>query len=109
MPAIEYEGRTINVTDDGYLEDIDAWDETVAHALAEKEGLGKLSGDQIDALQFMRQYYQKYKFFPIVSDICKNVHQSNSCVRDEFMDPIIAWKVAGLPEPDDEVISYLKR
>jgi TusE/DsrC/DsvC family sulfur relay protein len=109
MPAIEYKGKTINVDSEGYLENVDDWDESVANALADKEGLAPLSEDQIDALEFMRQYYHKYNFFPIVNAVCKNVHQPADCVSHEFIDPVIAWKIAGLPKPDDEVISYLER
>ncbi len=109
MTVIEYEGKTINVDADGYLESIDDWDDTVASALAEQEGLGPVTFDQLDILMFMRQYYQKHRFFPIVHAVCKNVHQPDDCVSDEFMDPVTAWKIAGLPKPDDEVIAYLKR
>lgn len=109
MKTIEYQGRTIELDDQGYLANIDDWDETVASALSEQEGMGQITYDQLDILMFMRQYYQKFKFFPIVGAVCKNVHQPDDCVSDEFMDPVTAWKIAGLPEPDEEVVSYLKR
>lgn len=109
MTVIEYEGQTINVDEDGYLSDIDEWNDTVASALARQEGMGQVTYDQLDILVFMRQYYQKHGFFPIVNAVCKNVHQPADCVTDEFMDPVTAWKIAGLPRPDDEVIAYLKR
>jgi len=109
MAAIEHEGKTINIDEEGYLVDIDDWNESVASALAEQEGMEPVTYDQLDILMFMRQYYQKHGFFPIVKSVCKNVHQPADCVSDEFMDPVIAWKIAGLPKPDDEVIAYLKR
>lgn len=109
MGTIEYEGRKIEVDGDGYLANIDDWDDTVANALAKQEGMDLVTHDQLDMLKFMRQYYQKYNFFPIVGAVCKNVHQPEDCVSEEFMDPVTAWKIAGLPEPDDEVIYYLKR
>ncbi len=109
MAVIEYEGATIELDDDGYLADMNTWNDTVANALAEREGLSPLTYDQLDILMFMRQFYQKHSFFPIVHAVCKNVRQPGDCVSVEFMDPVTAWKIAGLPKPDDEVIAYLKR
>jgi sulfur relay (sulfurtransferase) DsrC/TusE family protein len=36
MPTIEYEKKKISVDDEGYLENFEDWDETVACALAER-------------------------------------------------------------------------
>ena len=103
MPTLKQADRTINLDDDGFLLNIDDWNETVANALAEREGMGKLTNDQLDVLKFMREYYKKYNFFPILRYVCKNVHQPKNCVNEEFMNPVQAWKVAGLPNPGDEV------
>ena len=39
--------------------------------------------------------------------MCLNVHQPNRCVKEKFMHPLKAWKIAGLPKPDDVVLAYL--
>jgi tRNA 2-thiouridine synthesizing protein E len=106
MPVIEYEGLKINVDEDGYLVKLEDWTETLARALAEQEGIHDLSEDQLDILRFMRQYYQKYQFFPIVRFVCKNVGQPRNCVTEKFMNPVTAWKVAGLPNPGEEVRTF---
>ena len=36
MPALEYEGKKIQLDDEGYLVNLEDWDETVACALAEE-------------------------------------------------------------------------
>jgi TusE/DsrC/DsvC family sulfur relay protein len=103
MPVIEYAGITIALDDDGYLVNFEDWDETVARALAEREGAGELTGDRIAILKFMRTYYKEYNFFPILRYVCKNVGQPRDCVTEKFIEPVIAWKIAGLPNPGDEV------
>ena len=103
MPVIEYSGIKINLDDDGYLVHYDDWNETVASALAEREGVGELTGDKMDILKFMRRYYKEHNFFPILRFVCKNVGQPRNCVIEKFMEPVIAWKIAGLPNPGDEV------
>jgi len=103
MPLIEHEGLTITVDEDGFLVRSEDWTEAVARVLAMREGIGELSEDKLDILRFMRTYYLKHHFFPIVRFICKNVHQPRNCVTEQFMDPVKAWKIAGLPNPGEEV------
>jgi TusE/DsrC/DsvC family sulfur relay protein len=94
---------------EGYLADTESWNEDVAGELAAREGIGELTGEMMDVIRFMRTYYKNYNSFPILNSVCKNVHQPKECVNEEFIDPLKAWKIAGLPDPGDEVVSYLKR
>ncbi len=107
MPVLHYSGQTVKVDDEGYLEDFEAWNDTVANALADNLGLAPLTYDQLDILMFMRQYFRKHGFFPVIRSVCKNVHQPDDCVEEEFIDPLVAWKIAGLPRPADEVLTFL--
>lgn len=108
MSIIEYSGTKINVDSEGYLENYDAWDKNTARALAQKEGIEDLTGEQMEILEFIRTYYRKYNFFPILNAVCKNVHQPKDCVKEEFISPLKAWKIAGLPKPDEVIINLLK-
>ncbi len=106
MPAIECAGIKVNLDDDGFLMNLEDWNETVAQELAKREGTGELSEDKLDVLKFMREYYKKHNFFPILRYVCKNVHQPKNCVNEKFLDPVKAWKIAGLPNPGEEVIMF---
>jgi sulfur relay (sulfurtransferase) DsrC/TusE family protein len=77
-------------------------------ALAEKEGVGELASDRLEIINFLRDHYKKYRFFPLLGSICKDVHQPKDCVVEKFMDPLTACKVAGLPKPNRQVTGYLK-
>ncbi len=103
MKTIVYGEMKITTDDDGFLENIEDWNEKVACALAESEGVEELTADKIDILKFMRDYYKKYNFFPILRAVCKNAHQPGNCMTEKFIDPVQAWKIAGLPNPGDEV------
>jgi TusE/DsrC/DsvC family sulfur relay protein len=103
MPEIEHEGKKITIDQDGFLVSLEDWTEAVARILAEREGIAGLSEDQLDILKFLRTYYRKHQFFPIVRYVCKNVHQPAHCVTEQFIDPVKAWKIAGLPNPGEEV------
>jgi tRNA 2-thiouridine synthesizing protein E len=109
MKVLEYGGTKIKLDDEGYLADFNDWDTKTACGLAENEGVEELTNEKMDVIKFMREYYTKYKSFPILDSVCKNVHQAKDCVNEDFVDPLKAWKIAGLPKPSEEVISYLKR
>lgn len=108
MPVLEYEKKKINVDDEGYLVNFDGWDEGAARALAAREGIDELTEDRIAILKFIREYYKTYNFFPILNAICKNVHEPKDCMQEKFMNPLVAWKIAGLPKPEEPVISLLE-
>ncbi len=98
MSAIKYDGKTIEIDDDGFLSKLEDWNEDVAQELASREGIDTLSKEQMDIISFMRKYYLKFKVFPILNQLCKIVHQSRKCVNEQFINPEKAWKVAGLPK-----------
>ena len=111
MPKLEHEGIIIDIDDEGYLVNFDDWNETVACALAEREGVSKecpLTKEMMDIVRFMRSYYREYQSFPVLRAVCKNVHQPKNCTYEQFPDPIKAWKIAGLPKPTTEVFAQIK-
>lgn len=107
MPVIEYGKLKINLDEEGYLQNIDDWNEQVACAIAEREEVAELTKDRMDIIKFMREYYKKYNFFPLLNSVCLHVHQPKDCINVQFIDPLKAWKIAGLPKPNEQVIGYL--
>jgi tRNA 2-thiouridine synthesizing protein E len=97
------EARRIVVDEGGFLADLKDWSEEVARELAAREGIASLSDSQLDILRFLRNYYRKYEFFPIIGTVCTHVSQPRTCITASFRDPVTAWKIAGLPNPGEEV------
>jgi TusE/DsrC/DsvC family sulfur relay protein len=108
MPTIEYRGQKINIDDEGYLLNFEDWNDDIACALAEREGIEELTKEKLEILKFIREYYRKYNFFPILNAVCKNVHQPKNCITEQFMDPLKAWKLAGLPRPSEEIVNIVE-
>jgi tRNA 2-thiouridine synthesizing protein E len=106
MPEIVQDDTRLTVDDEGFLTDFEDWTEAAALVLAAREGIGQLSADQFEILRSLRTYYRMHRFFPIVRAICRSVHQPRTCVTDLFADPVTAWKIAGLPNPGEEVIGF---
>lgn len=100
MPFIASHEKSVELDEHGFLADIREWDESIAAALASHEGLRALTREQMDIILFMRAYFLQYNAFPILRSVCKNLHQPKECVNEQFIDPIKAWKIAGLPNPE---------
>jgi TusE/DsrC/DsvC family sulfur relay protein len=107
MPILEHGSLKIEVDEEGYLLDTAKWNRAAACALAENEGIEELTEERLEIIQFLREYYLKYNYFPILHSICLHVHQPAKCVNEQFIHPLKAWKIAGLPRPDDVVLAYL--
>jgi len=108
MSVLEYAGGQVEVDGEGFLANYSDWNEDIAAALAAGEGISHLSAEMLSVIGFMRQYYDSYQSFPILGSVCKNVDQPKGCVQEEFIDPLAAWKIAGLPKPGEEVLAYLQ-
>jgi len=111
MPIFEYAGSRVEVDEEGFLVRPEEWNEKIACGLAEREGVldsCPLTDERMDILRFLRTYYQKFQSFPMVRAVCRNVHQPERCEYQLFIDPIRAWKIAGLPKPTSEVFSYMR-
>jgi TusE/DsrC/DsvC family sulfur relay protein len=108
MPKLKNKDRIIAVDEEGYLVNFDDWDDDVARELAAREDVEELTQESIAMLKFIRDHYSVYNFFPIVNSICRNIHASKDCVAEKFFNPLIAWKIAGLPHPEEPIISLLE-
>ncbi len=99
MPYLNIKGREIELDEEGYLVNEDEWDEEVAQTmLKDLEGI-EMDKETLEILRFMRSYYKKFNAFPILNAVCKKLHQPKECVHEKFLDPLLAWKAAGLPRP----------
>ncbi len=108
MPILKYEGGSVELDKNGYLTNINAWNDSVAAAIASKEGIKKLTEDHLTVLRFLREYYIRFNSFPLLRMVCTNLHKPKTCMTKPFkMDPLKAWKIAGLPQPSEEELSYL--
>lgn len=100
MATRDLQGKKILVDEHGYLLNHNDWNEEVALTLAANEGISALSKEQLDIIRFMREYFLKYKVFPILNNVCRLTHQPKECVSQNFINPEKAWKIAGLPKQD---------
>ena len=94
--------------DEGYLINFREWDEDVARELPARAVVGELTSQSNAILKFMSDHFKTNNFFPIVGSICKNVREPKGCVTEKSINPLVAWKTACLPHPDEPIISLLE-
>ncbi len=99
MAKLQDDETILHVDDDGFLVNEEDWNETVAQAFAQQQGITVLNEEQMAIIKFLRDYYHKFHAFPILNYVCKNIHAPRECVNEQFINPMTAWKIAGLPNP----------
>lgn len=107
MVTLKLKEQSIVLTEEGFLHDFRAWDESVAIALARREGL-VLSEAHWEIIRFMRAYYLRFQHLPNMRMFVKAVAQTlghekgNSGYLHRLFPkgPLYyACKLAGLPKP----------
>ncbi len=105
--AIEINGKSIEVDEEGYITDLSQWDEDVAGVLAKEEGI-EMSENHWEVVNFLREYYEEYQIAPAVRVLTKAIgkklgpEKGNSKYLYELFPygpAKQACKIAGLPKP----------
>lgn len=101
MPKMVLAGIEIEVDEDGFIQDPSKWNEAVAKALAETEGISELTEDHWKVINYLRQYYQQFGIAPMIRKLCKETGFTLKQIYDLFPSGPAkgACKIAGLPKP----------
>lgn len=109
--AFTVNGKTIETDEEGYLLNPEDWDEAVAEALAEQEGV-KLDDVRWGLIRYFREYYEDHMVHPTMHHLVKTLgkahgdHYEDEKAYEKFLyqefptNPIAEiGKLAGLPKP----------
>ncbi|MDD5271156.1 MAG: TusE/DsrC/DsvC family sulfur relay protein [Methylovulum sp.] len=105
--VLTVDGAALATTEQGFLVNLADWNEAVALALAEANGL-RLTEAHWELIWFMRHYYQQYKHLPnarvFAKAIAKTLGEDKGTSRyllKLFPDGPLKYtcKLAGLPKP----------
>jgi len=93
---------------ENYLYDYTVWNEAWATSMARRLGFGELSKNQWKLIFALRKHYELHKTVPNKHYVCKVTGLDHFCLDRYFAnDGKQAWKIAGLPEPGEEIKAYL--
>lgn len=94
---------------DGYLLDANEWSRELALELATDAGLKELTDEHWRIVMLLRERYVEGDpdMFPQVRHLCAELGMSDDCISRHFGDPIVAWRVAGLPKAGIDMSAYI--
>ncbi len=72
MSAIEVDGKSYEVDEEGYLTNINDWVEGIADVMSAQDDL-ELTDDHWQIIRFLREYYEEYQIAPAVRVLTKAV------------------------------------
>ena len=101
MAAIDVEGKSIEIDEDGFIQEPEKWNEAVAAHLASTEGVDDLTDEHWKVVNFLREYYLEYGVAPMIRKLCKSTGFKLKEIYELFPSGPAkgACKVAGLPKP----------
>ena len=107
MAQIEFDGKSYETDDDGYLVNLGEWNEGLANYIAQQEGV-EMTEAHWEVVNFLRDYYQEYKIAPMIKILIKEMKKmfgpekgNNAYLYQLYpAGPALqACKIAGLPKP----------
>ena len=101
MPAVEYNGVTVDINEEGFLTDSNQWTPEVAQALADEVGISELTDQHWKVITFCREDAAKQGTPPGLRRISK---LSGVNMKDLYQlfpkgPGKLAARVSGLPKP----------
>lgn len=72
MATLDFDGKSFEVDDDGYLIDWQEWQEGVATNMAKEDGMD-LTEAHWEVIKFLREYFEKFQIAPMIKILTKEL------------------------------------
>ena len=101
MTEFKVGDQTLEIDEDGFIQQPDLWNADVAAALGKTEGVDDLTDDHWKVVNFLREYYTEFGVAPMIRKLCKSTGFKLNEIYALFPSGPAkgACKVAGLPKP----------
>jgi len=102
-----HKGKVVEADGEGFLTDIQQWDEELALQIAQEEMI-TMNEDRWNVVNFLRNYYMEYHITPGMRVLCRAIADAMGEDRgnSKFLYQLFpggpvrqASKIAGLPQP----------
>jgi len=103
MGTINVSGHSIQLNEEGFLQNPGEWNREIAVELARtQEGLDAMTDEHWSVVDYIRDYYLEHDLAPMVRKICMTTGLKLTRIFELFPSGPAkgACKVAGLPKPD---------
>jgi tRNA 2-thiouridine synthesizing protein E len=72
MGTMDFQGKQVEVDDDGYLVNLEDWAPELAQELANEDSI-TLTDAHWEVINFLRDYYEKYQIAPMIKILVKEI------------------------------------
>ncbi len=100
-PSSHWQEKNLKWTKTGSCRIRTQWDDAMAKALAEQEGIKELTEEHWKVIRFLREYYLKFGVAPMIRKLTKETGMPLKHIYELFPTGPAkgACKLAGLPKP----------
>ncbi len=101
MAAVEFDGHTFMVDEDGFIEDFTTYNESWVQLVKKEEGIDELNEEHWLVINVLQDYYKKNGIAPMVRILSKLTKFKLKHIYELFPSGPGkgACKMAGLPKP----------
>ncbi len=101
MAIFTHGNISLEVDEDGFIQNPDQWNEEVAKALATTEGVTEMTESHWKVVNYLRKYFLEFGVAPMIRKLCKESGFTLKEIYELFPSGPAkgACKVAGLPKP----------
>lgn len=93
--------------EDGLVSDFSFWTPGLADEIAREEGIAQLGERHWKLINALRAEYERLSSISSIRNVCQQAGIDRGEVNHLFGYCLVAWRVAGLPNPGEEAKSYL--
>ncbi len=97
----------LSFDEDGFLTEQHYWGRGVSRMIAEMDGIGDLTSDHWNIIYYLREHRLSYGSLPPMSQVCRTYGLDKHAIPRLFGSCREAWRVAGLPHPGVEALTYM--
>jgi tRNA 2-thiouridine synthesizing protein E len=101
MPKFEHGDISIEVDEDGFMQEPEMWNEDIAKALATTEAVEEMTEEHWKVVNYLHNYYVQFGVAPMIRKLCKETGFPLKKIYELFPSGPAkgGCKVAGLPKP----------
>ncbi|MFQ5340434.1 MAG: TusE/DsrC/DsvC family sulfur relay protein [Anaerolineae bacterium] len=99
--TVELAGMTLELDEDGFIQNPELWNEDVARFFAPEEAIDELTEDHWAVIHYIRNYYEQFGIAPMIRKIGKDLGLEVKYMYQIFPTGLDkgACRLAGLPKP----------
>lgn len=96
----------VQLDEEGFILDLSDWNHSFSESRAALKGL-ELNDKHWFLIEYIRDKYIRLGALPPMRTVCKSSGLDKQELKAQFGSCLELWKIAGLPNPGEEAITYM--